>query len=135
MIAVNKADGDNEAPAREAASDYSAALRLTRQSNPNWNPPVVTCSGLTGTGLTALWESIEDHRSTMASTGAWEERRSAQQLSWMWSLVEDRLITAMRANPDIHEVLDEAERSVREGRATPTAIAEHLVQIHLDLHT
>ncbi|MEE2768184.1 MAG: methylmalonyl Co-A mutase-associated GTPase MeaB [Actinomycetota bacterium] len=135
MIAVNKADGDNETSAREAASDYSAALRLTRPSNPNWNPPVVTCSGLTGTGLATLWGSIEDHRSTMASSGAWEERRSVQQLSWMWSLVEDRLIAAMRENPDIHEVLDEAERSVREGRATPTVTAEHLVQIHLDLDT
>ena len=132
MIAVNKADGDNEARAREAVRDYSAALRLTRPTSPDWAPPVMTCSGLTREGLSELWERVEDHRSALTASGAWDEQRRVQQLSWMWSTVEDRLMAAMRADPAVHEVLAEAERSVLDGETTPAAAAEHLVQIHLD---
>ena len=132
MIAVNKADGDNEARAREAVRDYSAALRLTRPASPDWTPPVMTCSGLTGAGLSELWERVEDHRRALTTSGGWDEQRRAQQLSWMWSTVEDRLVAAMRTDPAVHEVLAEAERSVLDGETTPAAAAEHLVQIHLD---
>jgi len=132
MIAINKADGDNEARAREAVRDYSAALRLTRPASPDWAPPVMTCSGLTREGLSELWERVEDHRSALTASGAWDEQRRVQQLSWMWSTVEDRLMAAMRADPAVHEVLAEAERSVLDGETTPAAAAEHLVQIHLD---
>ena len=132
MIAVNKADGDNEARAREAVRDYSAALRLIRPASPDWTPPVMSCSGLTGEGLSELWERVEDHRRALTASGGWDEQRRAQQLSWMWSTVEDRLVAAMRADPAVHEVLAEAERSVLDGEATPVAAAEHLVQIHLD---
>ena len=132
MIAVNKADGDNEARAREAVRDYSAALRLIRPASPDWTPPVMSCSGLTGEGLSELWERVEDHRRALTASGGWDEQRRAQQLSWMWSTVEDRLVAAMRADPAVHEVLAEAERSVLDGEATPVAAAEQLVQIHLD---
>ncbi len=132
MIAVNKADGDNEARAREAIRDYSAALRLTRPASPDWTPLVMSCSGLTGDGLSELWERVEDHRCSLTTSGAWDEQRRVQQLSWMWSTVEDRLMAAMRADPAVHEVLAEAERSVLDGETTPAAAAEHLIQIHLD---
>ena len=132
MIAVNKADGDNEARAREAVRDYSVALRLIRPASPDWATPVMTCSGLTGEGLSELWERVENHRSALTASGAWDKQRRSQQLSWMWSTVEDRLVAAMRAAPTVQEVLAEAERSVLDGETTPAAAAEHLVQIHLD---
>ena len=132
MVAVNKADGDNEARAREAVRDYSAALRLTRPASPDWTPLVMSCSGLTGDGLSELWERVEDHRFSLTASGAWDEQRRVQQLSWMWSTVEDRLMAAMRADPAVHEVLAEAERSVLDGETTPAAAAEYLIQIHLD---
>ena len=83
MIAINKADGDNEARAREAVRDYSAALRLTPPASPDWAPPVMTCSGLTREGLSELWERVEDHRSALTASGAWDEQRRVQQLSWL----------------------------------------------------
>ena len=43
-----------------------------------------------------------------------------------------RLVAVMRADPVVHEVLAEAERSVLDGETTPAAAAGHLVQIHLD---
>ena len=132
MIAVNKADGDNEVRAREAVHDYSAALRLTRSASTDWTPLVMSCSGLTGEGLSELWGCVEDHRSALTASGAWDERRRAQQLSWMWSTVEDRLVASLRADPRVIKVLTETERTVLDGETTPATAAERLIQIHLE---
>ena len=127
MIAVNKADGENLPAARTAVRDYSAALRLTHPASPTWTPPVVTCSGLTGDGLNDLWGRILGHRSAMMASGEWEDRRRAQLLAWMWSMVEDRLLDSLRRDPAVLELLRTAEADVLEGRTTPAVAAECLL--------
>src|SRR5262249_32456594 len=62
MIAVNKADGDNIPRAKLAASQFAAALHILSRRSPNWSPPVVTCSALTGDGMQTLWSNILEHR-------------------------------------------------------------------------
>jgi len=43
-----------------------------------------------------------------------------------------RLVAVMRADPAVHEVLAEAERSVLDGETAPAEAAEHIVEIHLN---
>lgn len=127
MIAVNKSDGDNEARARAAARDYSAALRLTMPASPNWTPPVVLCSGLEGTGLDELWAAIEDHRARFEASGEFTERRQGQQVAWMWEMVEAQLVGELRSDPDVTAVLDEVEASVRDGALNPPRAVEMIL--------
>ena len=128
LIAVNKADGDNVPAARTAVRDYSSALRLTHPTSPTWNPPVMTCSGQNGDGLEDLWGRIVDHRSLMTATGEWDDRRRAQRLAWMWSMVEDRLLDSLRADPAVLGLLMAAEAEVLDGLTTPSAAAERLLE-------
>ena len=128
LIAVNKADGDNVPAARTAVRDYSSALRLTHPTSPTWNPPVMTCSGQNGDGLEDLWGRIADHRSVMTATGEWDDRRRAQRLAWMWSMVEDRLLDSLRADPAVLGLLMAAEAEVLDGLTTPSAAAERLLE-------
>jgi|TARA_B110000914_G_scaffold221719_1_gene233983 LAO/AO transport system kinase len=128
LIAVNKADGDNVPAARTAVRDYSSALRLTHPTSPTWNPPVMTCSGQNGDGLEDLWGRIVDHRSVMTATGEWDDRRRAQRLAWMWSMVEDRLLDSLRADPAVLGLLMAAEAEVLDGLTTPSAAAERLLE-------
>src|ERR1700744_5317407 len=62
MIAVNKADGDNLGRARAAAAEYRAALHILTPRSPDWTPPVVTYSGLTGEGIAEVWAQVLAHR-------------------------------------------------------------------------
>src|SRR5499433_3875523 len=68
LIAVNKADGDNLQRAKAAAAEYRAALNILNPRSPNWSPPVVTYSALTGDGVAELWASVLDHRDRMTKT-------------------------------------------------------------------
>ncbi len=123
MIAVNKADGDNEQKARLAARDYQAALRLTHPASINWTPPVLTCSGLSNNGLDTLWEQIELHHKLLTESGELAERRQLQQLAWMWALVDEQLVTSLRANAAVKALLPGLEAKVLASQTTPTAAA------------
>jgi LAO/AO transport system kinase len=127
MIAVNKADGDNDKRARAAATDYQLALRMMQPASPNWNPPVLTCSGLRNIGLDTLWAQIELHRTKLTESGEWQERRSQQQVDWMWSTVDERLATELHNHPLVRARRTELEQAVRAGTLTPTLAADRLL--------
>jgi len=127
MIAVNKADGDNAPAARTAARDYLAALRLTHPTSPTWTPPVVMCAGLSGEGLDEVWGQVEAHRVALTGSGEWADRRRAHRLAWMWSMVEDRLLADIRADPAVLDLLGAVEADVLDGRTSPSAAAVRLL--------
>jgi LAO/AO transport system kinase len=63
------------------------------------------------------------HRAVLEASGALAERRSGQQLHWMWSLVEDRLMLGLRSHAGVRELLPELEARVRDGSLPPTLAA------------
>jgi LAO/AO transport system kinase len=73
LLVINKADAD-PAKAERSARDYRNALHILTPASPDWTPPVLTASGLTGAGLEALWTQIQRHREIMTANGA---RRAA----------------------------------------------------------
>ena len=127
MIAVNKADGDNEKRARAAATDYQLALRMMQPASPNWNPPVLTCSGMHNLGLDTLWAQIELHRTKLTESGEWDARRAQQQVDWMWATVDERLTSELHNHPLVRARRSELEQAVRAGTLTPTLAAGRLL--------
>ena len=55
-LAITKADGDNIQQATAAQSEYQHALHLYPTPASGWNPNVLTCSALTGTGIDEIWK-------------------------------------------------------------------------------
>tara|TARA_B100001013_G_scaffold318570_1_gene226993 strand:- start:1176 stop:1841 length:666 start_codon:yes stop_codon:yes gene_type:complete len=131
MIAVNKADGDNAQRAAAAAREYQIALHLTAPASPHWTPPVLTCAGLTGEGVETLWSQVEQHRRLLSESGDLERRREEQRVRWMWSMLDDRLLEALRTHPAVGKLLPELESQVRSGRTTPVSAVNTLIKTFL----
>jgi LAO/AO transport system kinase len=127
MIAVNKADGDNIRRAAQAAADYGAAVHILTPRSPDWVPPVITYSALTGAGISDLWRHILEHREKLAASGEFAARRRDQQVKWMWTLLEERLIGRLRANPALRTRLPAIERAVAEGALSPALAVDEIV--------
>ncbi|WP_276141800.1 methylmalonyl Co-A mutase-associated GTPase MeaB [Sciscionella marina] len=127
VIAVNKADGDHEREARRAARELAGALRMLRSSEDEWHAPVLTCSGLTETGLDTVWTQLGAHREAALADGSFEENRRRQQVDWMWSMVRDQLFDSLRANPDVAAIVDGVQREVREGRLAASLAAARIL--------
>jgi LAO/AO transport system kinase len=128
MIVINKADGENLARAKSAAAEYSAALHILTSASPNWSPPVVTCSALTGVGIEALWEHVLDHRERLTPTGELEARRGEQQVKWMWTMLEERLFAPLRSDRSVKAALERIEADVASGLVAPAAAVERIAE-------
>nr|WP_286202497.1 methylmalonyl Co-A mutase-associated GTPase MeaB [Comamonas sp. JC664] len=120
MLAINKADGDNKPRAERARSELRAALHLMR---PGAEPEITTCSALEGSGIEKLWTSVDTQLGRAEASGALQRRRTAQQVQWMWTMVQDGLRAALRAHPEVSAMVPTLEADVREGRVTPTSAA------------
>ncbi|GAB1817804.1 methylmalonyl Co-A mutase-associated GTPase MeaB [Herbidospora sp. RD11066] len=115
VIAVNKADGEYELAAKKAARELSGALRLL-----NSHTPVLTCSGMTGAGLTELWAHILKHQNTTDLTA----KRQRQAVDWTWAMVRDRVLTDLRRRT--RRIAPEIEQQVLDGVLTPAQAADLL---------
>jgi len=129
MIAVNKADGDNIKRAKAAAAEYRAALRILTPRSPTWSPPVVTYSALTGEGIAALWDQVLSHRQKTMATSEFTARRREQQVKWMWTMLEERMMARLSDDLTIKAALRRAEAAVAAGQLTPTLAVEQIAAL------
>jgi LAO/AO transport system kinase len=116
VIAVNKADGDGEGPARGAARELAGALRMVMPGRSARRPPVLTCSAQTGAGLDEVWSAVLEHREHLEAEGSLEVRRARQQQDWMWAMVDAQLHDAVRGAGAVRAQQVQIESAVREGR-------------------
>ncbi|MHC2436833.1 methylmalonyl Co-A mutase-associated GTPase MeaB [Bradyrhizobium sp. USDA 4451] len=129
MIAINKADGDNLKRANLAAADYRSALHILAPRSEHWHPPVETYSALTGAGLDRLWQKILDHRTAMNASGEFAGRRREQQVKWMWSMLESRMMARLRTDATIRTKVKKMEAEVAAGRISPAIAAEQIAEM------
>ncbi|MFH3478468.1 methylmalonyl Co-A mutase-associated GTPase MeaB [Xanthobacter variabilis] len=129
IVAVNKADGDNIPRARAAASEYRAALHLLGARQAHWSPPVLTYSALTGDGIAQVWEQVTLHRQKCEAAGAFAATRQAQQVRWMWTLLNERLAEKVASDPGVKARLPALESEVSAGTLAPALAAAEIAHL------
>ena len=127
LVVVNKADGDLAAAAGRTRADYSGAVHLLRPKWEAWATEVMTCSALTSTGITEIWDAVTRFIATVGASGELVDARAQQATAWLWSEISDTLIDRFRADPVVAELLHEAEAAVASGLRTPTRAARQLL--------
>jgi LAO/AO transport system kinase len=128
VIAVNKADGSHAAEAGRAARELSGALRLLRGGDEaSWTTPVLTCSGLEGTGVPEIWAQLTAHRENLEKTGEFDRLRRRQQVGWMWAMAEDAVLSRFRTDPAVRAGAGTLEQQILDGSRTPAQAAEELL--------
>jgi LAO/AO transport system kinase len=128
VIAVNKADQNHEGEARSAARELAGALRMVR-GHGEWAPPVVTCSGLTGTGVDDVWQRVLTHREHLGEDGL-ARKRAEQQLEFTWTLVRDELADRLRRSAGVRQVRDDVRRRVLAGELTAPMAADLVIEAY-----
>ncbi|MFY9639652.1 MAG: methylmalonyl Co-A mutase-associated GTPase MeaB [Rhodomicrobium sp.] len=127
MIAITKADGANEGPARAAAADYKAALHILTPASAAWKPPVITISAREERGLDELWANVMRHRAALEATGEFEAKRRNQDVSWMHAMIEERIRHMFLSHEAAYAKLSELESKVRSGVTPPSVAADEVV--------
>lgn len=125
VIAVNKSDGDQLVEARSTARELTGAVALMRGRG-GWVPPVLACSGLTGSGLKELWAAVDRHRQFLGADGL-AEKRAQQQVELTWALVRDELDQRLRHSPGLRNIEQGITEAVAAGRISAAAGADELL--------
>jgi LAO/AO transport system kinase len=129
VVAVNKADGENRARANAAASAIKAALHLISGTGGGDEAPVLTYSALTGDGIEALWKTVLAHQSKLKKSGRLDEKRRAQQVRWMWTLIDERFRARLRSDAAIRSKLRSLEVAVAAGKLPPALAADEIADL------
>src|SRR5579871_1964028 len=129
MIAINKADGDNVKRATQAAGEYRSALHILAPRSEHWQPPVMTYSALTGSGIDSLWKKILEHRNAMTASDQFATRRTQQQLKSMWSMLDQRIMARLRHDASVRGKVKRIEAEVAGGRIAPSLAAEQIAEM------
>jgi LAO/AO transport system kinase len=129
IVAVNKADGDNLPRARAAASALKAAIHIFAPSIGEETTPVLLYSAMTGDGIGKLWEAAVGHRDRQRRSGKLAEKRRAQDIRWMWTLVEERFQERLRSDAKIRARLPALEKAVVEGKLPPALAADEIAKL------
>jgi LAO/AO transport system kinase len=122
LLAVNKADGDNQARAKLACTGYRRVLNYLQPATPGWRTRCTTCSALIPETLAALWEIIGQFAATTRESGAFAARRSHQSVEWMHAMIEEELRHRFFRDERVGAMMPEIERLVA-SQSLPAATA------------
>jgi LAO/AO transport system kinase len=131
LILINKADDETKALAGQSAAEYRSALRLLHPRSENWKVRVQTCSARDGVGITDAWSVVLEHHEIIEASGQLKQRRAGQALDWMWSEVNDSLVSVFRNNEQVREHISALETATLEGRIPPSVAAKQLLDIFM----
>jgi LAO/AO transport system kinase len=65
----------------------------------------------------------------MNASGEFAARRRQQQIKWMWSMLEQRLMARLRADASVRAKVKKIEAEVADGRITPALAAEQITEM------
>lgn len=120
LAVVNKADTDPKA-ANRAQSQLTAALSLLTPHGAEWLPRAMQASALTGQGIAAFWEVVQEFQASIDLTA----RRRRQTASWFDELLHTAVWNAfVQENVD---VVQQARAAVLAGELTPVQGVSQLV--------
>ena len=134
LILINKADDELQALARRSVAEYSNALRLLHPRSPDWTVKVRTCSARDSVGIADAWKVVLRHHEVLEASGELASRRSAQARAWMWSEVNDSLVSALRSDAEVVKQIPALENAASEGKIPPAIAANQLLEIFLKRH-
>jgi LAO/AO transport system kinase len=129
-IAITKADGTNVRKAELAATEYRNALHLFPKSPSGWDAKVLLCSSREGTGIPALWDTIQEYNSITKENNYFFDRRREQSKYWMYETIDESIRRHFYHHPNIEQELQGLEEDVLEGKVGSFAAAKKLLGIY-----
>ncbi|MES2151898.1 MAG: methylmalonyl Co-A mutase-associated GTPase MeaB [Pseudomonadota bacterium] len=126
LVIYNKADIDARAT-ELACGQMRSALHMVRGHSAHWQVPVLQASALTGAGMVAAWDSMQQFRTSTQESGEFEARRKRQALQWTWAMIDEGMKDLFRQHQAVRAELDATLGQVADGTLAPAAAAARLL--------
>ena len=132
MIAINKADGNNLHKAKLARREYKNALHLFPPKESGWIAKALICSGLSGFGIDAIWEYIEQYQALTLESGYFSQHRQQQAKYWLQESIQGQLKQLFENHESVKSQFIDFEQAVLQHKISPFKAAQALIDSFLD---
>jgi len=122
VIVINKADGENQKAAREARLEFKRALNLYPPKPNGWQPKVLLSSALNNTGISEVWNLIEEYLTFVKQNEYFDKNRQEQDKYWLIQTIDDRLRSQFYQNPEIRRALEFQLKAIENNETTPLSL-------------
>lgn len=133
LLVVTKSDGELEKKARLTQMEYISALKYMQPRSEAWRPKVMAASIYKPDTVREVCKTMYEYWETASKTGLLLSRRNEQMTTWMWTHVQDEIMSVFRRHPEVTKKAPDLERAIRHGKATPGSAAETLLRTFFGL--
>ncbi|HEY3373324.1 MAG TPA: methylmalonyl Co-A mutase-associated GTPase MeaB [Prolixibacteraceae bacterium] len=130
VITINKADGNNIEKAGLARVQYMNALHLFPPTDSGWIPKVTTCSAYMKTGISEIWQTIDEYLSLVKTNGYFQHKRNEQAKFWMYETINEQLRNNFYQNEQIKSLMEESEKKVLKEEISSFVAARRLLDLY-----
>lgn len=127
MLVINKAEGDNLQPAKQAAANYRNALHLFPPHPGGWTPLVKLCSARDGSGVEEVWQSVQSYADLCGTNGYLKQKRAEQRVQHFHEFTRQRLESWLLGDDSQQKLYHQLEVAVAGGQISPYAAARQLL--------
>lgn len=128
-IVINKADGDNEKPAKIAKVAFQRALHLYPPKDNGWTPKVLLASALHFKGIDEILAMVNTYMLQAQKDGYFQEKRTSQNSYWLLETIEQQLKASFYNSPNVPEALQNEIENLENGSTTPFNAAKRLLKL------
>ncbi|MFK7949632.1 MAG: methylmalonyl Co-A mutase-associated GTPase MeaB [Saprospiraceae bacterium] len=132
MIAINKADGDNLAKAKESRKAYRNGLHMFPPKNSNWTAKSMICSALKNTGIKEIWQTIQQYQQFTKKNNFFGQNRQNQAQYWLNETIQNQLKSRFKNHINVKNAFQMIQEQVQNGEITPFAGGEILMKLFLE---
>lgn len=128
-IVINKADGTNEKPARQARAEFKRALKMYPPKKSGWKPQVLLASAIQDSGIEEIWEMIVDYEDLARTTQHFYLNRQEQNKHWLLQSIDEHLKARFYQNTAVRQALTEQLEAVKANKTSPFMAAKLLLDL------
>ncbi len=129
-IIINKADGDNLTKATQKQIEMSSVLHFFAAKKSGWIPKAMTCSAISGEGITAIWQQILEYVALTKKNQYFFENRQKQNYFWMMATINRELKAHFFANAEIANLLKINTLKLQSNTISPFEAAADLLKYY-----
>lgn len=129
ILLINKADGENRIRAEATRLNFERVIHFLCPATVGWEPPALTVSAISRTGISETWAEVESYFSHIRSDGQFGARRREQSLAWWRTLVEQELRIRFLDDPAVAALSKQLESDILSGILAPSLAAEEILKL------
>ena len=128
LIFINKVNDENLAKAKLTKTELGRAMHFINPKEKGWKVPVVLGSALKKTGLSEVYEKIEDYINLKNKNGTFSETRKIQAQKRFEFWVTELILESAKTNHSLEKSFLEHKKNASELLSNPSSEARDFVR-------